>query len=33
MTLVLGISIFKFSSGVVSRSTGVERLVSVSPYS
>ena len=27
MTLVLGISIFKFSSGVVSRSTGVERLV------
>ena len=27
ITLVLGISIFKFSSGVVSRSTGVERLV------
>ena len=27
MTLVPGISIFKFSSGVVSRSTGVERLV------
>ena len=33
MTLVLGISMFKFSSGVVSRSTGVERLVVVSPYS
>ena len=33
ITLVLGISTFKFSSGVVSRSTGVERLVVVSPSS